>query len=164
MATVVVAGEVIVDRFITPSGAHDVLGGSAANTALALHRAGHLATLRARFAKSPDGRLLHDAAAASGIDLRDSVSADEPATVVQILLCTDGIPSYQFAMRGTADWQWTRQELAKPLPFGCDAVIVGSLASVLSPGSDALLDWAAAARQSRVNVCYDPNARPSFIG
>lgn len=162
MATVVVVGEVVVDRFAADGAAIDVAGGSAANCALAMRTAGHAASLRARFSLDPMGRFLRTNAHALGLDLTGSVDALEPATVVTVAV-RDGIPTYSFAMAGTADWQWSVDELETPLPDGCGAVIVGSLAAILAPGSAVVRQWAASLRAEGTLVAYDPNARPSAI-
>lgn len=163
MAVVVVVGEVVLDRFIGPEGASDVAGGSAANTALAMHVAGHSASLRARYSRDEAGRFLRRHAEGLGLDLRGSVDADEPATTVEVTLSSEGSPTYRFSMTGCADWQWSAVELQTPLPPACDAIAVGSLAAVLEPGCVTLRDWAAQMRATGVLVAYDPNARPTAV-
>lgn len=163
MAVVVVVGEVVLDRFIGPQGVSDVAGGSAANTALAMHVAGHGASLRARYSRDEAGRFLRRHAEGLGLDLHGSVDTDEPATTVEVTLSDGGTPTYRFSMAGCADWQWTADELQTPLPPGCDAIAVGSLAAVLDPGCAVLRTWAAAVRATGVLVAYDPNARPTAV-
>lgn len=163
MATVVVVGEVVVDRFVSADGTHDVAGGSAANTALACHRAGHHTTLRARYSTDPDGAFLRATAQQWGLDLRDAVYTDDPATVVRVDLSGAGTPTYTFRLADTADWQWTDAEIARPLPQGCDAVVVGSLAAVLPPGGQVVRRWATGRHAAGVTVAYDPNARPTAL-
>lgn len=163
MATVVVVGEVVIDRFVRPEGVQDVAGGSAANTALALHLAGHSASLRARYSTDAEGTFLFGAAGDLGLDLRDSVRTADPATVVRVELSAHGTPTYEFRLEGTADWQWTPVEISAPLPQGCDAVVVGSLAAVLQPGSQVLRDWAQQVTAAGVTLAYDPNARPTAL-
>lgn len=162
MATVVVVGEVVVDRFVGGPEPVDVAGGSAANTALAMRTAGHAASLRARYSLDDTGRFLRSYAQDLGLDLTGSVDAREPATVVTVAL-RDGSPTYAFEMDGTADWQWTADEIGTALPAGCDAVVLGSLAAVMAPGCDVLRTWAGTVREDGVLVAYDPNARPTAV-
>jgi fructokinase len=75
----------------------------------------------------------------------------------------DGVPEYDFRVEGTADWQWTDEELrgvvaAKPL-----AVHTGSLAAVLPPGADAVRRLLERSR-TVATIAYDPNCRPLLMG
>jgi len=68
---------------------------------------------------------------------------------------------YDFYAQGSADWQWTPDELA--IPAGTQILHTGSLASWLPPGDEHLV---AALRQARdtLLVSYDPNVRPTLLG
>jgi len=163
MVNVTVVGEVIVDRVIT-GGAHiDVAGGSAANTALALVKAGNRVDLRARYSKDDLGQYLKRSALSQGIGLANSISAKEPATLVEIDLDYAGVPHYRFMLHGTADWQWTQDEISKPLPPETDAIIIGSLATMIEPGAHVLFDWAQSVKSEATLLCLDPNARPTAL-
>ncbi len=156
-----VIGEVVVDRFFHADGTvTDVAGGSSANTAIALQRAGVDTSLRARFSRDDAGRALRAHNAAEGLDLTAAPDVDDPASIVEVRLAADGQPSYLFRLAGAADWQWTADELAAPLPSGTGLVHVGSLASVLEPGATRMRDWLLAL-PARPLVSFDPNARPA---
>lgn len=163
MAVVTVIGEVVLDRFIADDSSHDVAGGSSANTALAMHVAGHDVRLRARYSIDESGQFLKAAAQSEGLNIDDAVDAHEPATTVEILLSRDGAPTYNFSMNGTADWQWSADELDSALPENTQAIVTGSLVSVFLPGADRIFEWAQSQRKSGVILAYDPNARPSAI-
>lgn len=167
MVRATVVGEVVIDRVFTktPNGetAHDIAGGSAANMVLALSRAGHEVQLRARFSTDDAGQFLYDTAVRNGLDLRSSVRADQPATVVEVHLDADGVPAYDFQMHGTADWQWTYAEISQELPAGTDVIVVGSLAAVEEPGSTVIQQWTSECQLHGILLAYDPNARPSSI-
>ena len=163
METVTVVGEVVVDRVVSGQAFIDVPGGSSANVALALTRCGFHVDFRARFGSDYQGQSLKNHATASGVDVTNSIDADEPATVVEVVVDNDGIPAYKFALDGTADWQWTEQELARPLPPGTVAIVAGSLASIADPGFLPMFKWAQNHKGHGVPVFYDPNVRPSAI-
>ena len=163
MTNITVVGEVVVDRVITGDAHVDVAGGSAANVALALVKAGDTVDFRARYSKDNLGRYLKNSALANGISLTNSVSATEPATLVEIDLDFDGVPHYRFMLHGAADWQWTAEEIGKPLPAKTEAVIVGSLVSVIEPAARVLLNWAQSVKSESTLLCFDPNARPSAL-
>lgn len=158
---VTVVGEVVIDRFLQSDGTViDVPGGSAANTALALQRAGVDTALRARFSTDDAGRTLRATNADAGLDLSASPDASEPASVVMIALGTDGQPAYTFCMAGAADWNWTAEELATPLPDGTALVHFGSIAAVWQPGADRMRAWITGVTP-RPLISFDPNARPA---
>ena len=156
-----VIGEVVIDRFFHPDGTvTDVPGGSSANTAIALQRSGVQTSLRARFSRDAAGRALRAHNAAELLDLGASPDVDEPASIVEVRLAPDGQPTYVFRLEGAADWQWTADELATPLPSNTALVHVGSLASVLEPGASRMREWLESL-PSRPLVSFDPNARPA---
>ena len=158
-----VIGEVVIDRFIHPDGSvTDVPGGSAANTAIALHRAGVDTSLRARFSRDAAGRALRTHSAAEGLDLAAAPDVDDPASIVEIRLAADGQPAYVFHLADAADWRWTSAELATPLPPGTSLVLAGSLAAVLEPGASRIRSWLASLSE-RPLIAFDPNARPAAI-
>ena len=163
MASVTVVGEVVIDRVMNGESCNDVPGGSSANVALALTRCGYHVDFRARFGADTYGQLLRSHAIDAGVDVTNSVSATEPATVVDISLDEQGSPTYTFHLSGTADWQWTTDELARPLPTDTSAIVLGSLASIATPGFDAQYAWAQAHSQSGIPIFYDPNVRPTAI-
>ncbi len=156
-----IVGEVVVDRFFHADGTiNDVAGGSSANTAIALQRAGVETSLRARFSQDDAGRALRAHNAAEHLDLSCAPDVDEPASIVEVRLATDGQPSYVFRLLGAADWQWSADELSAPLPEGTALIHVGSLASVLEPGGSRIRHWLTHL-SPRPLISFDPNARPA---
>lgn len=156
-----VIGEVVIDRFFHTDGSVvDVAGGSSANTAIALQRSGIDTALRARFSTDDAGRALRAHNAAQSLDLSAAPDVADPASVVEVRLAADGQPSYVFRLAGAADWQWTPEELATPLPQGTALVHAGSLAAVLEPGGSRIRQWLTAL-DPRPLVSFDPNARPA---
>lgn len=156
-----VIGEVVIDRFFHADGTVlDVAGGSSANTAIALQRAGVPTALRARFSLDEAGRTLRAHNAAQSLDLSASPDVSDPASVVEVRLAADGQPSYVFRLAGAADWQWTEAELAAPLPVHTALVHAGSLAAVLEPGASRIRRWVTSL-DPRPLISFDPNARPA---
>ncbi len=156
-----IVGEVVIDRFFHADGTvTDVAGGSSANAAMALQRAGVDTALRARFSRDEAGRALRAHTAAEHLDLSCSPDVDEPASIVEVRLAADGQPSYVFRLAGAADWQWTAEELATPLPAGTALVHTGSLASVIEPGGSRIREWLTQLSPKPL-ISFDPNARPA---
>jgi fructokinase len=155
---VTVVGEAVLDRVHAPDGTiTDVPGGSPANVALALHRAGIHADLRARFSRDAAGRVLRDHLHSQGVDLTASVDTDDPALIVDAVIASSGSPTYTFHLEGAADFRWTHEELTTPLPDGTRILHTGSLAATMQPGCKVLQEWASI---QQVPISYDVNVRP----
>jgi fructokinase len=161
---VVVAGEVITD--LVPAGEDGVFraapGGSPANVAVGLARLGVPARMLARLSDDLLGRRLRRHLEGNGVDLSRAVRAAEASSLAVVALEEDGSAAYDFRVDGTADWQWTDDEVAGALD-GAQALHLGSLGAVREPGGAVLRRLAAAARDE-VTVSYDPNVRPLLMG
>jgi fructokinase len=81
---------------------------------------------------------------------------------VTIELSTQGVPAYDFALEGAADWQWSTDE-CEGLKSGYDLIQIGSLTAVMQPGSDALLSTLRTIKthSPETVISFDPNARPA---
>jgi fructokinase len=165
-AVVTVIGEALVD--LLPDGATGEYrarpGGSPFNVAIGLARLGNRTALMARFADDRYGRLLRGTAEEEGIDLRGAPRAAERASVAVASVDAAARATYEFDIKGTADWQWTAAEL-RALDPETEVLHFGSLASWTLPGSAriaALVDECRAG--GRVLISYDPNVRPGAIG
>lgn len=155
---VAVVGEALVD-LVPDSTTYDVRpGGSPANTALALARLGVPVAMVARFGADEFGRLLRRHLAGSGVDLSLAVDAAEPSSVALVTKGIDGSADYRFLIDGTADWQWTANELPE-LPPSVLAIHAGSLALARAV---ALEPWLAR-RPDSVILSLDPNLRRGLL-
>ena len=138
-------------------------GGSPANVAVALARLDVPVRLLARLADDVLGRRLRRHLVANDVDLGYAVHAREPSSLAIVALDEHGVPEYDFRVDGTADWQWTDDELAGALDGPVVAVHSGSLALAREPGASALTRLLARARE-RAAISYDPNCRPLLMG
>ncbi len=163
-SVVAVAGEVITD--LVPAGADGLFqaapGGSPANVAVGLARLDVPARMLARLSDDVLGRRLRAHLQANGVDLSHSVAAAEASSLAIVALQDDGSAAYDFRVDGTADWQWTDDELATALD-GVSALHVGSLAVTTPPGGAVLRRLAARAADS-ATVSFDPNVRQLLMG
>lgn len=153
---ITVCGEALIDLLSTgPTSYEAKPGGSPANTAVALARLGVPVSMLARLSDDRFGRQLREHLARNDVDLTAAVSAAEPSSLAIVAKDAAGAASYRFVMDGTADWQWTDDELV--LPAGTLALHAGSLALALCPAVERLL-----ARRS-CTVSVDPNLRPALM-
>jgi fructokinase len=161
---IVICGEALVD--LVPERDHprayDAMpGGSSANTAVALARLGSPVAMLARLSSDGFGRLLRQHLADNGVDLTWAIAATEPSSLAITTVSASGGADYRFLVDGTADWEWTDDELAS-LPPGAVAVHSGSLALALAPGGPAVARWLTRARAT-ATVSLDPNIRPALV-
>ena len=163
-SVVAVAGEVITD--LVPAGADGLFraapGGSPGNVAVGLARLDVPARMLARLSDDVLGRRLRAHLQANGVDLSYCVAAAEASSLAIVALQDDGSAAYDFRVDGTADWQWTDDELATALD-GVSALHVGSLALTTPPGGAVLRRLAARAADS-ATVSFDPNVRQLLMG
>jgi fructokinase len=162
---VAVAGEALVDLVPAEGGGlfRAAPGGSPANVAVGLHRLGMPTRLVARLADDPMGRILRRHLETNGLDLDHVVAATEPTSLAIVTVEADGTVAYDFRVDGTADWQWTDEELADVVDGAVAALHVGSLAMALEPGASALRRLVERVRD-RVTITFDPNVRPLLMG
>lgn len=169
---IVVAGEALVDlieRGVTgssgPSGAtapvYDAhLGGGPYNVARALGRL--QADVGYIFPLSTDryGQRLAEELRAAGVALLlpDFTPALTPLALVG--LDEAGKASYRFYRQGTADRDFTLEQLIDNLPENPAAVVTGTLAIAEGRDPDALRGLLAEARQRGALTVVDPNMRP----
>jgi fructokinase len=162
---VAVAGEALVDLVPAPVGGYLEIapGGSPANVAVGLARLGVPARMLARIADDPLGRRVRQHLEGNRVALDHVVPATEQTSMALVTVDDDGVPSYDFRVLGTADWQWSADELAGALDGPVVAVHSGSLALTTPPGAEHLRALLTGARD-RVTVSYDPNCRPLLMG
>jgi fructokinase len=138
-------------------------GGSPANVAVGLARLAIPTALLGRVAGDGFGRLLRQHLTDNGVDTRFLVHAAEPSTLAVVTLDPAGVATYQFYVDGTADWQWTREQLPPAMPVDVVAVHAGSLALSVEPAATVLTELLRAERdRGQVTISFDPNLRPSF--
>jgi fructokinase len=162
---VAVAGEALVDMVPAPVGEYfeAAPGGSPANVAVALARLGVPARLLARIADDMLGRRIHAHLAVNGVQLDHAVRATEQTSMAMVAVDPDGGASYDFRVSGTADWQWSADELAGALDGPVVALHSGSLALTTPPGAAVLRELIVRA-SAEVTISYDPNCRPLLMG
>lgn len=138
-------------------------GGSPANVAVGLARLGVPARLLARIADDMLGRRIRTHLADNGVALDHAVTATEQTSMAMVTVAPDGVPSYDFRVSGTADWQWSAAELAHALDGPVVALHSGSLALTTPPGAAVLRDLLIRA-STGATISYDPNCRPLLMG
>lgn len=163
----VVCGEALIDlinqgRTDTRSSIWSALSaGGPMNTAIALARLDHRVAMLGRLGSDTFADQLRDHLSANAVSLELAVHAPEATSLAVVSLDDAGHPSYTFHFGGTANFGWRPHELPTLQPG--DWLHVASLATVLSPGAEVLLDWVRAQVGTIAGVSLDINVRPSVL-
>ncbi len=172
MTTIAVVGEIVADAVLPADGIRDGAahlsvhpGGGPANFAVALARLGTTARFAGRISQGALGQLCQAHLEASGVDLSASVSTPQSATLAIASLDEGGAASYEFYVNGTADWDWTAEQLV-PLtrtePEAPVAIHTGTLALALQPSGNVIETLLAGIRE-QMTVSIDPNLRTLLV-
>lgn len=160
-----VLGEALIDLVADESARYTARpGGSPLNVAVGLAKLGHPTQLMARLSNDAFGRQLRAHAEKNGVITDGSVRASQPSTLAVVSLDDRGRAEYDFYVENTADWQWSRRELAQ-VPDATTVFHTGSIASWTPPGAKRIAALSAVLRaRGGVLLSYDPNARPRLMG
>jgi len=155
----IVVGEALIDLVGQRGGSTFVAhaGGSPANVALGLARLGDPVTLVTRLGGDAFGRMVRDHLETAGVVV-DGGGDPGFSTSLAIATLAAGVASYDFRI----EWDVGRLD---PLPVEARCLHTGSLATVLAPGSRAVVDLMRREHErGRVTISYDPNVRPALMG
>jgi fructokinase len=162
---ITVCGELVADLIEQQDGSlRPVPGGSPANTALACSRLGAKVQFLGRFGNDVFGERARARLVENGVGVDGSITASEPSTLAVATTDHDGHATYSFWTQGTADWQWSVDELADVPSPQTRAVHTASVASWTPPGAEVIIDMLARARDRGCLISYDPNIRPALLG
>lgn len=157
--TVVSVGEALVDIIERSGGTEpeEHVGGSPANVALTLGRLGQDSHLLTHVGSDDRGRRTVAHLEESGVRLIDGSTDAAATSTAKAALDDTGQASYVF------DLTWRLPDPLPDLPAGTVCVHTGSIAAVLAPGGDQVVELCRAARDT-ATISYDPNLRPQIMG
>ncbi|HET9649643.1 MAG TPA: PfkB family carbohydrate kinase, partial [Microlunatus sp.] len=132
--------------------------GGPMNSAVALSRLGADTHFLGRFSRDSFGRQLTSYISEAGVALDLATESSQSTSIAVVSLDQDGVASYTFHFAETANFGWQSEDL--PNLGSDDFLHIASLATVVSPGAQVLLDWAA---HLTCRISYDINVRPTVI-
>jgi fructokinase len=166
---IVVIGEALIDLIESKehSGSYQaVVGGANANVAIALARAGTPQQLLARLSSDSFGQKIRSRLEDNGVGLDYAIAASEATSLAIASIGTSGGAKYSFYVEGTADWNFTREELptaAKLSELGAKALQFGCLTMALGPGNKIIEAWAKEFfNGGSLTLSHDINVRPAL--
>lgn len=155
---IVVVGESLIDVSAGPEAQHETVGGSPLNVAVALGRLEVPVLLITETGSDERSTQVLDHLAASAVEVVAApiTSGRTPTSKVFVDEGDQGDQDVLYEIDLT--WNLPHQELPD-----CDALHIGSLATVLEPGRDTVLDLVEQAWARDVFVSYDPNVRAGHL-
>lgn len=132
--------------------------GGPMNSAVALGQLGADTHFLGRLSRDVFGSQLRGHIEKAGVRLDLATESSQATSIAVVSLDADGVASYTFHFAETANFGWQFDDL--PTLGASDWLHIASLACVVSPGGDVLLEWA---RQIGAGVSYDINVRPTVI-
>ena len=160
---IVVAGENLIDRIVSPDGRSvDVPGGGPFNTARALGRLGARVAYLGRISTDANGKRIRKALSDDGVDLSLAVTTDDPTLIAHATLDAAGAATYRFDWEGSAAAGLRGEDLPTDLPSDLAALHVGTLGLLYEPMASTIAGLVDRVG-SETFVMVDANVRPAAI-
>jgi fructokinase len=167
---VVCLGEALIDFIaadVSPSLAAvrafvPAVGGSPANTAVALARLGLPVSFVGQVGDDPFGRMIARTLAAAGVDVSGLAFASEVRTALAfVALDADGLPDFVFFRHPGADQRFSDADAVDVALLGASCLHTGSIFLTDEPSRSSALRAMRVAREAGLLVTFDPNIRAS---
>jgi len=157
-----VCGEALID--LIPQGDQKVaiVGGGPANTAKALARLGFDSYFIDGISTDGFGGMIKSQLLNDGVNLKYAHFSDKQTCTADVSLDRAGVASYVFTIDGTATFDFTNDWLPSPEEIRPAVLQIGTLATIVEPGSSVLLEWAKRVA-ALAPVVFDPNIRSSVL-
>jgi len=162
MGQVWVAGEVLID--LIPEGVNrkPIVGGGPANTAKALAKLGIDTQFIDGISTDQYGQMAKKELITAGLKLDYVKYSDKPTCLATVSISDSGSATYVFVIENTATFDFTSEWLPNPQTDRPSLLHVGTLATVIEPGSSVLVEWAQSVAKF-APIVFDPNIRPAVI-
>lgn len=166
MTRFVVCGETLIDLVKADDVGDDsfrstwlaLSAGGPMNSAVALGKLGADTHFLGRLSNDAFGRQLRQHILASNVSLDLATESSQATSIAVVSLDQQGVATYTFHFAETANFGWQIDDLPR-LGAG-DWLHIASLACVVKPGAEVLLDWMG---EVSAGVSYDVNVRPTVI-
>jgi fructokinase len=162
MGQVWIAGEVLIDLIPHGEDSQPIVGGGPANTAKALAKLGIDTQFVDGISSDQYGQMAKDELVSAGVKLDYVKYSDKPTCLAIVSLNHSGTATYEFVIENTATFDFTSEWLPKPQTKRPTLLHIGTLATVIEPGSAFLFEWAQDIAKV-APIVFDPNVRPAVI-
>jgi fructokinase len=157
-----VCGEVLIDLIPFGKVRKAIVGGGPANTARALAKLGIETQFIDGISTDEYGKMALQQLHKDGV-LLDFVSfSDKPTCLAIVSLNSNGSPTYEFIIEGTATFDFSHAWLPDVLVFRPSLLHIGTLVTAIEPAATVLFDWASQVAEV-APIVFDPNIRSAVI-
>ncbi|MFM1826479.1 MAG: hypothetical protein RLZZ37_1114 [Actinomycetota bacterium] len=162
---ILVIGEALIDVVHSPDGQiQKIVGGSPANTAVALSRLGVDTFMKSRTSSDEFGTIIRQYLESENVNLSLGVIGKEPSTVIKAYIQNDRSAKYEANLIGASDFGWNFNELEFD-QSNFSYVHLGSLTSYVEPGASHVENWFTKLRkETQLLLSFDPNIRHPLDG
>jgi fructokinase len=159
-----VCGEVLIDLIPRSDGVFvPHVGGGPANTAKALARLGQDVYFIDGISNDEYGQMSRKELLDDEVKLDLALSSDKPTCLAIVSLDEKGVASYEFKIDGTATFDFSASWLPDASRYKPHVLHIGTLATVIQPGSEVLFTWAMQVAEF-APIVFDPNVRSAVMG
>lgn len=168
MSSAWVVGEVLVDLIPAVDGDEvidgdryrAVVGGGPANTAKALARLGRECAFIGGLSSDRFGHMAWMELERDGVGLDFVLESDQPTAKAILSIAEDGSASYRFEVKESVTFGFNAEWLPEGVP---EVIHIGTLATVIEPGSSELFSWVEKKCEQGALVIFDPNVRSAYL-
>jgi len=162
MSQVWVVGEVLIDLIPDGSDRKPIVGGGPANTAKALSKLGTYTQFIDGISTDDYGQIAKNELVAAGVKLDYVKYSNKPTCLAIVSLSESGSATYEFVIENTATFDFTPDWLPNPQTEKPAVLHIGTLATVIEPGTSVLFEWAQSVAKIAI-IVFDPNIRPAVM-
>ena len=162
MSQVWVVGEVLIDLIPDGSDRKPIVGGGPANTAKALSKLGTYTQFIDGISTDDYGQIAKNELVAAGVKLDYVKYSNKPTCLAIVSLSESGSATYEFVIENTATFDFTPDWLPNPQTEKPVLLHIGTLATVIEPGTSVLFEWAQSVAKIAI-IVFDPNIRPAVM-
>lgn len=157
-----VCGEVLIDLIPRGEKKIAIVGGGPANTAKALALLGFDSYFIDGISIDAYGEKAKAELLYAGVNLKYANFTDKPTCTADVSLDAAGVASYEFAIEGSATFDFSHDWLPDPLVIKPAVLQIGTLATIVEPAANILLEWARKVA-TVAPIVFDPNVRSSVV-
>ena len=157
-----VCGEVLIDLIPLGEKKIAIVGGGPANTAKALALLGFDSYFIDGISNDTYGEKAKAELLYAGVNLKYANFTDKPTCTADVSLDAAGVASYEFAIEGSATFDFSHDWLPDPLVIKPAVLQIGTLATIVEPAATILFEWARKVA-TVAPIVFDPNVRSSVV-
>jgi fructokinase len=157
-----VCGEALIDLIFDGKKSMAIVGGGPANTAKALSKLGIATQFIDGLSNDEYGQMILRQLKMDGVFVDFVQYSNKPTCIANVNLDEKGKAIYDFQIKGTATFDFSKSWLPDP-QLNCPSLLhIGTLVTVIEPTSSILFEWVCDFK-GIAPIIFDPNVRPAVL-